>query len=57
MDLMSPIVFGFIAHSWVKRFIPALDKLMAVGNETIRQGVKRGIPEEKFVFIPNGIQS
>lgn len=40
---------------WVKRFIPALDKLMAVGNETIRQGVKRGIPEEKFVFIPNGI--
>ena len=40
---------------WVKKFIPVLDKLIAVGNETIRQGVKRSIPEEKFVFIPNGI--
>src|SRR4030042_3060634 len=40
---------------WVKKFIPVLDKLIAVGNETIRQGVKRGIPEEKFVFIPNGV--
>lgn len=40
---------------WVKIFIPALDKLIAVGNETIKQGIKRGIPENKFVFIPNGI--
>lgn len=40
---------------WTGKFIPSLDKLMAVGNETIRQGVKHGLPEEKFVFIPNGV--
>ncbi|MBI2439631.1 MAG: glycosyltransferase family 4 protein [Candidatus Moranbacteria bacterium] len=42
---------------WVKKFIPTLDKLIAVGNETIRQGVARGIPQEKFVFIPNGVDT
>jgi len=47
--------FWLYQKLWVKKFIPALDKLIAVGNETIRQGVKRGILEEKFVFIPNGI--
>ncbi len=42
---------------WVKIFIPSADKLIAVGNETVRAGVKRNIPEEKFVFIPNGIDT
>lgn len=42
---------------WVKKFIPTLDKLIAVGNETIRQGVARGIPEKKFTFIPNGVDT
>lgn len=42
---------------WVGKFLPALDKLIAVGNETIRQGVARGIAEEKFVFVPNGIDT
>ncbi|MFA5925371.1 MAG: glycosyltransferase family 4 protein [Parcubacteria group bacterium] len=32
-----------------------MDKLIMVGNETIREAVKIGIPEEKCVFIPNGI--
>ncbi|MDR3558940.1 MAG: glycosyltransferase family 4 protein, partial [Candidatus Pacebacteria bacterium] len=39
--------------------IPALqnsDKLIMVGNETIEQAVKSGIPREKCVFIPNGVQ-
>jgi len=45
----------FYQAIWVKKFIPALDKLIAVGNETIRQGTRRGIPEELFVFIPNGV--
>jgi len=42
---------------WVGIFIPAHDKLIAVGNETIRQGVIRGIPENKFTFIPNGVDT
>jgi len=40
---------------WVGFFMPRLDKLIAVGNETIRQGVLRGIPLSHFVFIPNGV--
>jgi phosphatidylinositol alpha-1,6-mannosyltransferase len=37
--------------------LPRLDKLVAVGNETIRAGAARGIPAERFVFIPNGIDA
>jgi glycosyltransferase involved in cell wall biosynthesis len=40
---------------WVCRFIPSLDKLIAVGKETVKAGIDRGIPEEKFALIPNGI--
>jgi len=40
---------------WVNKFIKRIDKLIAVGHETIHQGVSRGIPESKFVFIPNGV--
>lgn len=40
---------------WVKKFLPSLDKLISVGNETVRVGISLGIPEEKFVFIPNGV--
>lgn len=42
---------------WVQTFIPYLDKLIAVGNETVLAGVGRGITESKFVFIPNGIDT
>lgn len=42
---------------WVRTFIPRLDRLIAVGNETIRAGVSRGIPQEKFTFIPNGVDT
>jgi glycosyltransferase involved in cell wall biosynthesis len=42
---------------WVRFFLPKLDGLIAVGNETIRQGVARGIPEEKLAFIPNGVDT
>ncbi|MFC1756401.1 glycosyltransferase family 4 protein [Patescibacteria group bacterium] len=40
---------------WVGLFIKKLDKLIAVGNETIRVGVSKGISKEKFVFVPNGV--
>lgn len=40
---------------WVGGFLTKMDRLIAVGNETIRQGVVRGLPEENFVFIPNGV--
>jgi glycosyltransferase involved in cell wall biosynthesis len=33
-----------------------LDKLIMVGNETITEAVKIGIPEGKCVFIPNGLE-
>lgn len=42
---------------WVGFFIPRLSKLIAVGNETIQAGIKRGINLEKFVFIPNGVDT
>ena len=40
---------------WIKVFIRRLDRLIAVGNETIHQGISLGIPESRFVFIPNGV--
>lgn len=42
---------------WVKIFLPKIDKFIAVGNETIRVGQERGIPADKFVFIPNGVDT
>ena len=38
---------------WVEKFIPSFDKIIAVGNETIRIAKEKGISEEKLVFIPN----
>ena len=40
---------------WVKKFIPSIDKLICVGNETVRVAKEKGIAPEKLVFIPNGI--
>lgn len=40
---------------WVRIFLPKLDRLIAVGNETIELGVHHGIAREKFEFVPNGI--
>jgi len=40
---------------WVNIFIRHMDKLIAVGHETIHQGVSRGIPESNFTFVPNGV--
>lgn len=42
---------------WVKFCLSKLDGLIAVGNETIHQAVIRGIPKEKLVFVPNGVNT
>jgi len=51
------ILINLYQGLWVKRFLPSLDLLIAVGNETIRAGVTHSIPESKFVFIPNGVDT
>lgn len=51
------VLINIYQRLWIKKFLPSLDGLIAVGNETIRQGVARGIPEEKFTFIPNGVDT
>lgn len=40
---------------WVGIFLKKIDKLIAVGNETVRVAKEKGIAEEKLVFIPNGV--
>ncbi len=42
---------------WLGHFLPMCDRLIAVGNHTIHEGVKRGIAQEKFSFVPNGIHA
>ena len=42
---------------WVDFFIKKLDKFICVGQETIRVAKKKGIPDEKLVFIPNGVDT
>jgi len=41
---------------WVRFALCRLDALFAVGHETIRQAVNRGVKAEKCVFIPNGVE-
>ena len=42
---------------WVGKFIKSIDKLICVGNETVKIAKEKGISEEKLVFIPNGIDT
>ena len=46
---------NFYQKWWIKKFIPTCDKLIAVGNQTIKEGIKRGISKDLFTFIPNGV--
>jgi len=45
----------FYQNFWVKVFLQKMDKLIAVGNETVKIAQKKGISEDKIVFIPNGV--
>jgi len=40
---------------WVGFFLKKMDRLIAVGNETVRVAIGKGIVPKKIVFIPNGV--
>lgn len=46
---------SFYQAVWVRFAMPRLDRLFAVGNETISQAQARGIPGSLCSFIPNGV--
>lgn len=59
LDITFAYKKSFLGKMYRAVNIPALknlDKLIMVGNETIAQAVKIGIPKEKCVFIPNGLE-
>lgn len=47
----------FYQKFWVQKFIKKLDKLIAVGKETVKVAREKGIPENKIIFIPNGVDT
>lgn len=55
LDLTYPL--GIYQKLWVGFFMKKMDRIIAVGNETIEAGVRKGIPREKFIFIPNGVDT
>jgi phosphatidylinositol alpha-1,6-mannosyltransferase len=42
---------------WVGFFLKKMDKIIAVGNETLKIALHKGIPENKLIFIPNGVDT
>ncbi|HRZ95868.1 MAG TPA: glycosyltransferase family 4 protein [Candidatus Moranbacteria bacterium] len=42
---------------WVGFFMKKLDKFICVGQETLYIAKEKGLPEEKLVFIPNGVDT
>ena len=40
---------------WVGSFLKSMDAIIAVSNETAREGIKRGLIPGKISFIPNGV--
>jgi phosphatidylinositol alpha-1,6-mannosyltransferase len=47
----------FYQKLWVGIFLQKMDKIIAVGNETVRIAKEKGIAEDKIVFIPNGVDT
>ena len=47
---------GLYQALWVRFALKRLDALFAVGNETIRQAVARGVDPGICNFVPNGVQ-
>jgi glycosyltransferase involved in cell wall biosynthesis len=42
---------------WIGIFLKKMDRIIAVGNETVRIAKEKGISEDKIVFIPNGVDT
>lgn len=40
---------------WVRRFLPSLDRFVAVSEETRRVAVGLGLPPDRVLVIPNGV--
>jgi phosphatidylinositol alpha-1,6-mannosyltransferase len=58
LDILFAYSKGFLPTIYKNINIPSLkklDQLFMVGNFTIEEAVKIGIPREKCVFIPNGV--
>lgn len=58
LDITFSCKKGFLPKIYKSINIPSLkklDKLFMVGNFTITEAVKAGIPREKCFFIPNGV--
>jgi glycosyltransferase involved in cell wall biosynthesis len=49
------ILIFFHQKLWSGIFLKKIDRLIAVGNETVRVAIEKGIAPEKIAFIPNGI--
>jgi len=47
----------FYQKLWIGLFLKKMDKIIAVGNETVKVAKEKGIPEDKIVFIPNGVDT
>lgn len=48
---------AFYQTVWVKFFLKKLDRLIAVGNETVRVALGKGIAPDRITFIPNGVDT
>ncbi|EKD46416.1 MAG: Glycosyl transferase, group 1 family [uncultured bacterium] len=55
LDLTFPS--RFYQKVWVNFFLKRIDKFIAVGNETINVGEEKKLGREKFMFIPNGVDT
>lgn len=42
---------------WIGIFLKKIDKIIAVGNETVKIAEEKGNSEDKIVFIPNGVDT
>ncbi len=47
----------FYQKWWVQHFIPALDHIIVVSEETKKLALRKNIPVEKITVIPNGIDT
>jgi len=51
------LLISLYQNLWIKIFLHKFDKYFAVGNETIHTGIAHGLEKDKFVFIPNGVDT